>query len=203
MPAWCVHPAPTARAPVPSDSDIAKSRQLIRAAYETDYKSAQESGEPAALLAKLRSAADSVAAEPAKKYAFLLEAEDIAAEHDDVVITLLLVDRRAELFELDNLAERSKRLEQLAGPKIAADLVLMEQATANANRAAAAERFDIASDSATPLGIAQAIHREQQANVRRKQQRPQAPHANVPPPHGMELIKAAQEVQARAGGWAP
>jgi len=199
LPAWSADPAPVVRLSVPADPAVAESRKLIRDAFDADYKTARESGEPAALLDRLRTEADA-APEPAKKYAFLLEAEDIAEQHDDAAATLALVDRRAELFDIDCLAERSKTLARLAGPKIAADLTLLEQATATATKAAAAERFDIATESANlALKIAQAIEREQKSAARRRQQRKPAGDEVVPAANGVALIKSVLDLQKQIG----
>jgi formylglycine-generating enzyme required for sulfatase activity len=195
-PAWCGNPSPAARLPVPAADAVTKSRELVRAAFEADYRAAKELGEPAPLLDKLRRSADT-ADEPIKTYAFLLEAEDVAAQHDDATATLALVDRRADLFEIDGLAERAKSLARLASPKIVADMALLEQAMATATKAAAAERFDIATDSAVlAVKVAQAIDRDQKAVTRRRLRKP-APDEVVPAANGIPLIKSAMDVKSR------
>lgn len=195
LPVWCADPVPADRLPVPAELAVADSRKLIRDAFDADFKAARASGEPAALLDRLLKEAD-VAQTTAKKYAFLLEAEDVAEQHDDSAATLGIVDRRAELFDVDCLAERSKTLARLAGPKIVADLVLLEQATATATKAAAAERFDIAAESANlALKIAQAIDREQKSAARRRTQHRPAVNEVVPAANGVALINSAKDLQ--------
>ncbi len=197
-PAWGDDPAPAARLPVPAADAVTMSRELIRAAFEADYRQAKQSGEPAPLLDKLRSSADT-AGEPVTKYAFLLEAEDTAAQHEDADATLALVERRAELFDIDGLAEQAKALARLASPKIIADMALLEQATATAQKAAEAERFDIAAESAKlALDVAKAIDREQKAARRRLPRKPASGEV-VPAPNGIRLIKSAIDVQKRIG----
>lgn len=189
-------PATAKRLPIPAAESVTKARELIRDAYESDYGAAKNAGEYAGLLKKLRGFANAEA-DPVKKYAFLLEAEEVAADRDDAAATLETVDRRAALFEIDGLEERAKTLSRLATPRVAPDLALFKQAMDTATKAAAAERFDIAMTSAKlAIEVGKAIKRAQDG-PRPKPLRMPAHGEVVPPGNGPALVKQAVDMQAQ------
>lgn len=190
----------TKRLPVPSAESIATFRDLIRHDDEADYKAAKRSGEYAALLKKLRDYA-TTAPDPGKKYVYLLEGEEVAADNGDVAATLEMVDKRAEVFEIDGLEERAKALTRLAAtqldtPRTSPDLALFEQARSTATKAVAAERFDVAENCAKlAIEVALAID-EAQKNAKRRRHRSAADGEFVPTANGAALIKSAVETKA-------
>jgi formylglycine-generating enzyme required for sulfatase activity len=182
------------RLPVPPQEKVEESLALIRDAYERDYQAAKESGEPEQLIAQLITLADQEA-DPVRKYALLVEAENVAATHDNYKKAVDLLDTRADLFRVDGLAIRGDLLKRLAGPRVSADLELCDQAMNAAQQAMQSERFDLASDAATlALGIAKAIDREQKAAAR-KQRKKNGGNFVAPPAIGGDLLKKATALQ--------
>lgn len=188
--------ADDARLPVPPQAKVEDSLGLIRDAYEADYQAAKESGEPDQLIAQLRTSAGQEA-DPVRKYALLVEAENVAATHDNYRKAVELLDARAELFRIDGLALKGDLLKRLAGPKVTADLDLCDQAMDTAREAMRSDRFGVASDAASlAVSIAKAIDREQKAAAR-KQRRTDGRNAVIPVPIGVELLKKATALQAQ------
>lgn len=196
LPTQLLLAAEDARLPEPPQEKVEQSLTLIRDAYEGDYKAAKESGEPEQLIAQLTTLAEQDA-DPVRKYALFVEAENVASAHDNYKKAVELLDARAELFRVDGLALKGDLLKRLAGPKVSADLELCDQAMAAAQQAMRSERFEVASDAARlALGIAKAIEREQKAAAR-KQRKKEGGHVVVPPPIGTELTKRATALQAQ------
>jgi len=185
---------------VPDAAAVTSSRDLIRLAYENEYDAVKRSSEPANLINELLRAVDANrTADPARQYALLIEAEEMAIQHEEASAALGIVEKRASLFELDGLKLRADTLERLAGPKVSGDAMLMEQAMKTASQAAHVERFDIATDAAAlALNIAKSIDRAEKADARRQQRRP-GENERQAAAGGPPLIKQAQELQARIG----
>ena len=185
-----------ARLPVPPQDKIEDSLGLIRDAYEADYEAAKESGEPEQLIAQLRASAGQEA-DPVRKYALLVEAENVAAAHDNYRNAVEILEARDELFQIDGLALKGDLLKRLAGPKVTADLDLCDQAMDTAREAMRSDRFRVASDAASlAVSIAKAIDREQKAAAR-KQRRPDGRNVVAPAPIGVELVKKATALQSQ------
>jgi formylglycine-generating enzyme required for sulfatase activity len=188
--------AEDARRPAPPQEKVEEALALIRDAYEADYRAAKESGEPEQLIAQLNVLA-SGEADPVRKYALFVEAENVAATHDNFKKAVELLDARAELFRIDGLALRSDLLKRLAGPKVSADLELCDQAMDTAQKAMRSERFDLASEAAVlAVSIAKAVDREQKAAMR-KQRKKDGGNFVAPPPIGVEIVKNAAALQAQ------
>lgn len=186
--------AEDARLPEPPQEKVEQSLTLIRDAYEADYQAAKESGESEQLIAQLATLAEQEA-DPVRKYALFVEAENVAMAHDNYKKSVELLDTRAELFRVDGLALKGALLKQLAGPKVSADLELCDQAMDTARQAMQAERFELASDAATlALGIAKAIDREQKTATR-KQRKKQGGNVVAPSAIGADLVKKATALQ--------
>lgn len=184
------------RIPVPNDADVAKSRQLVRSAYEEEYQAAGRSGEPASLINALLGAADK-GTDPTQQYALLLEAEQLAVQHDDAAAALAIIDRREQIFDIDGLQEKARTLTELAGPKVSGDTDLLTQSMQTAMQAASADRFDIATEAINlAVSIARSIDKVQKAEARKQVRRP-ADGEKTPALNGPGLIKKAQESQAR------
>ncbi|MGB8853225.1 MAG: NPCBM/NEW2 domain-containing protein [Pirellulales bacterium] len=184
------------RQPVPNESEVANSRQLVRSAYEEEYRTARQSGEPASLMAALLGSVET-SRDPVRQYSLLLEAEELAMQHEDVGSALGVVDKRARLFDVDGLRQRAEMLERLAGPKVSGDAVLLEQAMQTAKQAVAAERFDIATESASlAISIAKSIDKAQKGEARKQHRRP-ANNEKLPAPTGPALVKEAQDLHSR------
>lgn len=188
--------ADDARLAVPPEDKVENSLGLIRDAYEADYKAAKESGDPEQLIAQLRGSAGQEA-DPVRKYALLVEAENVAAAHDSYRKAVELLNARAELFQIDGLALKGTLLKRLAGPKVTADLDLCEQAMDTAREAMRSDRFRLAADAASlAVSIAKAIDREQKAAAR-KQRRPDGRNVVAPSPIGVELVKKTTALQSQ------
>jgi formylglycine-generating enzyme required for sulfatase activity len=188
--------AEDARLPAPPQEKVEEALALIRDAYEADYRAAKESGEPEQLIAQLNGLA-SGEADPVRKYALFVEAENVASAHDNFKKAVELLDARAELFRIDGLALRSDLLKRLAGPKVSADLELCDQAMDTAQKAMRSERFDLASEAAAlAVSIAKAVDREQKAAMR-KQRKKDGGNFVAPPPIGVELVKKSAALQAQ------
>ena len=188
--------ADDARLPVPPQDKVEESLGLIRDAYEADYQAAKESGEPEQLMAQLRASAGQEA-DPVRKYALLMEAENVAAAHDNYRKAVELLDARAELFRIDGLALKGDLLKRLAGPKVPADLELCDQAMDTTREAIRYDRFSVASGAASlAVSIAKAIDREQKAAAR-KQRRLNGRNVVAPAPIGVELVKKAAALQTQ------
>jgi hypothetical protein len=188
--------AEDARLPLPPQEKVEEALALIRDAYEADYRAAKESGEPEQLIAQLNGLA-SGEADPVRKYALFVEAENVASAHDNFKKAVELLDARAELFRIDGLALRSDLLKRLAGPKVSADLELCDQAMDTAQKAMRSERFDLASEAAAlAVSIAKAIDREQKAAMR-KQRKKDGGNFVAPPSIGVELVKKSTALQAQ------
>jgi sulfatase modifying factor 1 len=188
--------AEDARLPEPPQAKVEQSLTLIRDAYEADYQAAKESGEPEQLIAQLTTLAEQEA-DSVRKYALLVEAENVASAHDNYKKAVELLDARADLFRVDGLALRGELLKRLAGPKVSADLELCDQAIDTARQAMRSERFELASEAASlAVNIAKAIDREQKAAAR-KQRKKDGGNAIAPPSIGADLVKKATALQAQ------
>lgn len=184
------------RLPVPPQEKVEEAIALIRDAYEADYRAAKESGEPEQLIAQLNALAGGEA-DPVRKYALFVEAENVASAHDNFKKAVELLDARADLFRIDGLALRSDLLKRLAGPKVSADLELCDQAMDTAQRAMQSERFGLASEAAAlAVSIAKAVDREQKTALR-KQRKKDGGNFVAPPPIGVELVKKSTALQAQ------
>lgn len=104
--------------PVPDQAEVAKVQELIKQAYEHDYKMATDNPEP--LIQKLLAAPDQ-AKDPVRRYAFLISAEEAAVTGGDSSRTMELIDIRAEEFEIDRLKPRIDRLAEFLTPKAKMD----------------------------------------------------------------------------------
>lgn len=182
----------------PPEAKVDEAVELIRAAYETAYTTAKESEEPNSLIEQLVGLSNQTT-DPAKKYALLLEAEIVATQYENYATALDLLAKRAEQFQIDGLKLKGELLKRLAGPKVAADLVLLDQAGDTAEQAMQEERFDVAAEAASlAISVAKAIEREQKAAEKRDRlaSRP-AKGDPMPPPLGPGLVKKGTALQAR------
>lgn len=190
---------PDSRLACPPDAKVDKDVKLIRAAYEAAYEQAKDTGEPDSLIQQLVGLSNETP-DPAKKYALLLEAEAVATQYENYATALDLLAKRAEKFQIDGLKLKGQLLKRLAGPKVAADLVLFDQATDTAEQAMQAERFDVAAETASlALSVARAVDREQKANAN-KRGRPVGKAGKDeagPKPVGPGLVKKATALQSQ------
>ena len=186
---------PDSRLPCPPDAKVDEDVKLIRAAYEAAYDNAKDTGEPDPLIEQLVGLSNETP-DPAKKYALLLEAESVATQYENYATALDLLAKRAEKFQIDGLKLKGQLLKRLAGPKVAADLVLFDQASDTAEQAMRAERFDVAVETASlALSVARAVDREQKTEAR-KRGRPVGKAAG-PMPVGPGLVKKATALQSQ------
>lgn len=174
-PAKPYDPAPsTTKLAVPDKSAANEAVELIRQAYEDDLKSAQDRPEP--VIAKFVSAAEETE-DPARKYALLLVAEDVAAEAGASALALKVLDTRVGIFDIDALLVRLALLEKLSKQGASVDCSLFECVVQAAQRAMHADRFeeagkaaDLAESTAKAIGRSE---KSQAAEARKK--RLQAP----------------------------
>lgn len=190
---------PDSRLPCPPDAKVDEAVEIIRAAYEADYEQAKTTGEPDPLIETLTNVANKTP-DAAKKYALLLEAEALATQYEAYATALNVLANRAELFQVDGLKLKGQLLKRLAGPKVAADLVLFDQASDTAEQAMQAERFEVAAEAASlALSVAKAIDRKQKADGRKRggtEAKP-AKDDDGATPIGAVLVKKATTLQAR------
>jgi formylglycine-generating enzyme required for sulfatase activity len=190
---------PDSRLACPPDAKVDKDVKLIRAAYEAAYDNAKDTGEPNSLIQQLVGLSNETP-DPAKKYALLLEAESVATQYENYATALDLLAKRAEKFQIDGLKLKGQLLKRLAGPKVAADLVLFDQASDTAEQAMRAERFDVAAETASlALSVARAVDREQKVEAR-KRGRPVGKAGKDeagPMPVGPGLVKKATALQSQ------
>lgn len=134
------------RLAIPGKSDVADAVSIIRQAFEDDYRTAKETGNPRPLLEKLMGSIEATE-NPARKYGMLLEAERLAAESDDDGLALHVTATRAELFAIDGLKARLEMLSAM-GHAGRATTELLDSASGLADEAIRADRFDVATAAA-------------------------------------------------------
>jgi hypothetical protein len=123
--ALTLHPTPSPaalRLEVPDRSATDEACRLIKQAYADDYESAELN--PAPLIKKLLDAA-SQTVDPARKYAFLIEAEEAAVAGNDLARAMELIDVRASGFKIDVVASRVERLTAALTPQAKKNLVVL------------------------------------------------------------------------------
>jgi hypothetical protein len=147
------------RQPLPDAADITAAQDLVRQAYEDDFKTAATDPEP--LIRKLLAAAEETQ-DPASDYVLFLEAEKAAVAGGAVGRAMEVVDARADQFEIDGLQTRVERIADCLTPKTRADVgllkVLWDHAVETAERGLAEEAFPQAKKAAEAAGnVAKAI----------------------------------------------
>jgi formylglycine-generating enzyme required for sulfatase activity len=191
--------ADDSRLSCPPEAKVDEAVALIRAAYEAAYDNAKDTGEPDPLIEQLTSLANQTT-DSAKKYALLSEAEAVATQYENYASALDILAKRAEQFQIDGLKLKGQLLKRLAGPKVAADLVLFDQASETAEQAVQVERFDVAAEAASlALSVAKAVDREQKAEARKRGRSVGKVGKDEagPPPVGPGLVKKATALQSR------
>lgn len=93
----------------PDVAAVKEAQDLIKQAYEDDYKTADKN--PGPLIQKMLDAASDTK-DPVRKYAFLMAAEEIAAAGKDYGRAMELIDKRAGEFAIDGLQPRIDRLKE-------------------------------------------------------------------------------------------
>jgi hypothetical protein len=106
------------RHPVPDQAAVKRAQDLIKQAFEDDYKTAAENPEP--LIQKLLAAAEGTE-EASRKYAMLLEAEKVAVLGADHGRAMELIDVRAGEFQIDGIQARVDKLAEFLTPKAKTD----------------------------------------------------------------------------------
>jgi hypothetical protein len=107
------HPDRQPPAAVPDEAAVKEAQDLIKQAYEEDYKAASKNPEP--LIQKLLAAA-SQTEEPVRKYAYLLSAEQAAATGSNYGRVMEVIDVCAQAFAIDALQLRINRLADFLTP---------------------------------------------------------------------------------------
>ena len=172
-------PKPVKRLPVPEQAAVNEAIELINQAYDEQIKAAASDAETA--IRTFRDTADKTT-DPARKFALLLLAERLALDAKAMAAALDVVARRAAIFGVDPLAARHALLMKIArDDDFRPDAALFEAIITTANRAVAADQFDLA-DAAADLahGTAKAMEKDEKARAvesRRKKEPPPKPVA--------------------------
>jgi hypothetical protein len=111
------------RQPLPDAASVKAALDLVRQAYEDDFKAAATDPEP--LIRKLLAAAEETQ-DPASDYVLLLEAEKAAVAGGAVGSAMEAVDARAKQFEIDGLLARAETIADCLTPKARADVGLLK-----------------------------------------------------------------------------
>jgi len=105
---------PLPRKAIPESDAISQSQQLIRQVYESDFQAASSIPEP--LVQKLlKAAADT--GDDARRYALMIEAEEVAARASDYGRVMSLIEERAKVFLVNSHAARVEKLASCLTPK--------------------------------------------------------------------------------------
>jgi hypothetical protein len=170
---------PAKRLAVPERSAVDEALELIHQAYEETIKAA--AANPDSTVRSFRDTADKTA-DPARKFALLVLAEQLALEARATSAALDVLARRAALFDIDALASRHALLAKVArADDVRPDALLFEHVVETARQAVVADRYDLA-DAAVDLAetIAKAIEKDEKlrtAESRRKREPPPKPVA--------------------------
>lgn len=100
--------------PVPDEASVRSAQELIKQAYESEYKAAAENAGP--LISKLLTTAGTTA-DPAREYALFIEAEKLAIAQRDATLAMEIVDLRAATYEIPRYSSRIRALVQLTAGK--------------------------------------------------------------------------------------
>jgi hypothetical protein len=151
--------AATPRQPLPDADSIKASQDIVRQAYEDDFKATGNDLEP--LIRKLLAAAEE-SNDPASDYVLFLEAEKAAVAGGAVSLALEAVDARAGQFEIDGLLARTETIANCLAFKARPDVgmlkVLWDHAVETAERGLEQEALPQAKKAAEVAGnVAKAI----------------------------------------------
>jgi len=129
------------RLPIPPAEAVAAARDLIRQAYEEDY--AQASKSPRRLIDKLNQTADGVE-DDTRRYALLLEIEQVATDAGDVNAAIAASLRRGQCFDVDSATCRLEVLIAAARHDQRDDLALFGMFVDLADETLATGQIDVA-----------------------------------------------------------
>jgi len=178
------------RLPVPEESAVDEAIDLIRQAYDDSLRAAQTDPEP--VIRKFRETADQTA-DPSRKYALLMLAEQLALEAEATSRALEVLAKRATIFKIDLLAARNAMLQGIAQQEGGMlDEAFFGHVVDTANAAADADRYDLA-DAAADLAVAtaKAIDKDERARAVDSRKRREQPAAAIAP----ELLLEAGTLQ--------
>ena len=102
----------------PDAAAVKEAQDLIKQAYEDDYKASATNPEP--LIQKMLAAAGQTK-DPVRRYAYLISAEEAAVSGGDYGRTMELIDIRAAEFAIDGLQSQLERLAEFLTPKTKTD----------------------------------------------------------------------------------
>ena len=162
------------RLAVPEQSAVDEALELIHQAYEETIKAA--AANPDTAIRTFRDTADKTA-DPSRKFALLVLAEQLALEARATSSALDVLARRTALFEMDALAARHAFLSRAArADDSRPDPLLFEHVVETARRAVAVDRYDLAAAAADLAeSIAKAMEKEEKvraAESKRKRETP-------------------------------
>lgn len=102
------------RLAVPDEAILKSSTEEVRNIYKVDYDAARKPGERSALAAKLFERGVRPKEDPARRFACLSQARDLAAGCGDVVLSLRAIDELSEVFTVEVLPMKVTALGSLA-----------------------------------------------------------------------------------------
>ena len=129
------------RLPIPPAEAVAAARDLIRQAYEEDYAQASKSSRR--LIDKLNQTADGVE-DDTRRYALLLEIEQVATDAGDVNAAIAASLRRGQCFDVDSATCRLEVLIAAARHDQRDDLALFGMFVDLADETLATGQIDVA-----------------------------------------------------------
>jgi len=115
--------APDTKVAVPDEKAVSMAVELIRQAYEEDFERAADAAEP--LIQKLLAAAAQTN-DPARKYATLLQAQEVAIRGGDYGRAFEIVDIRTTEFDAEPAQARLDVLATLLTPKTKTNPEILE-----------------------------------------------------------------------------
>jgi hypothetical protein len=181
-------PRQETRLPVPDAATIDAAQDVIAEAYSQELREAKD--HPQELANKLAAAA-SATVDPARRYALMRQAEQLAVSAGDHGLAMRLVIDRGQAYQIDTMAELLVTLKRLAARQSEESARVLPVALGLAQDAAAADRFDLAL-AAVGLAkhIGQTIDRRERmaASERRRTSRGTARPEQRRAPHMLEEV---------------
>lgn len=145
---------PDDRAPIPSETDLAKALTAVREVYDADCKAARNREQKRELAARLLQKAEQTRNDLPGMMTLLKLVMEVAEQADDCPIQLRAIDVLAEMFQVDGLQMKAEALRKYA-PKADSSIErdwVVQQAARMIDRALTANQFDTAVEFARLAG---------------------------------------------------
>ena len=151
------------RLPVPDAAAVTAAVEVIKQAFEDEYKQAEKRRRVDQLVEKLRVTARSTE-DSDRCYALLSEAERLSLEAFDLKTALAVVGERADRYAIDRIDAERAAINALASVRTLAEEDVFADAIAIAKAGLEEESLGVAADAANlAVSVAKAIDREQKA----------------------------------------